>query len=118
MDALLARAGCPWYAELLRDADVDETSLRVAEGGGADLLVAAGVEAKHAAAVLALLAAQPAAGAAAAAVPAPAQPGPASTRGGLYCPAFLAAVAPLYAQRMGCENMGPLLYSLVRFTKA
>jgi predicted O-methyltransferase YrrM len=41
----------------------------------------------------------------------------AMTRGGLYSPRFLDSVAPLYNLHMGCENMGPMLYSLVRFTK-
>lgn len=31
--------------------------------------------------------------------------------------AWLDAVAPLYERKMGCENMGPLLYSLARFLK-
>lgn len=31
--------------------------------------------------------------------------------------AWLEVVAPLYSLHMGCENMGPLLYSLVRFVK-
>lgn len=31
--------------------------------------------------------------------------------------AWLEAVEPLYSLHMGCENMGPLLYSLVRFVK-
>lgn len=31
--------------------------------------------------------------------------------------AWLEAVAPLYSRHMGCENMGPLLYSLARFVK-
>mmetsp|Transcript_37295 Transcript_37295/g.73931 ORF Transcript_37295/g.73931 Transcript_37295/m.73931 type:complete len:372 (+) Transcript_37295:266-1381(+) len=30
---------------------------------------------------------------------------------------WLETVAPLYSYEMGCENMGPLLYSLVRFIK-
>ena len=37
--------------------------------------------------------------------------------GGFYSPAFLRAVAPLYDLHMGAENLGPLLYSYVRFTK-
>ncbi|GMH48037.1 hypothetical protein TrRE_jg12644, partial [Triparma retinervis] len=37
--------------------------------------------------------------------------------GALYDPAFLRVVSPLYDMHMGCENMGPLLYSLVRFLK-
>ena len=37
--------------------------------------------------------------------------------GGFYDPAFLRAVAPLYDLHMGAENLGPLLYSLVRFLK-
>lgn len=37
--------------------------------------------------------------------------------GGLYDPQFLNAVKPLYALHMGAENLGPTLYSLVRFTK-
>eukprot|EP00405_Crypthecodinium_cohnii_P022373 CAMPEP_0206480092 /NCGR_PEP_ID=MMETSP0324_2-20121206/37049_1 /ASSEMBLY_ACC=CAM_ASM_000836 /TAXON_ID=2866 /ORGANISM="Crypthecodinium cohnii, Strain Seligo" /LENGTH=359 /DNA_ID=CAMNT_0053956735 /DNA_START=21 /DNA_END=1097 /DNA_ORIENTATION=- len=36
---------------------------------------------------------------------------------GVFDPAWLAAVAPLYSRHMGCENMGPLLYSLARFVK-
>lgn len=31
--------------------------------------------------------------------------------------AWLEAVAPLYSLHMGCENMGPLLYGLLRFLK-
>ncbi|CAJ1378339.1 unnamed protein product [Effrenium voratum] len=30
---------------------------------------------------------------------------------------WLGIVAPLYSTHMGCENMGPLLYSLLRFVK-
>jgi hypothetical protein len=37
--------------------------------------------------------------------------------GGFYSPAFLRAVAPLYDLHMGAENLGPLLYAYVRFTK-
>jgi hypothetical protein len=37
--------------------------------------------------------------------------------GGIYDSAFLAAVQPLYDMHMGVENMGPLLYSLIRFHK-
>ena len=37
--------------------------------------------------------------------------------GGFYSPAFLRAVAPLYDLHMGAENLGPLLYFYVRFTK-
>ena len=44
-------------------------------------------------------------------------PHPLSTQGALYDPAFLRVVSPLYDMHMGCENMGPLLYSLVRFLK-
>ena len=42
---------------------------------------------------------------------------PRGTFGGVYSPSFLDAVRPLYNLHMGCENMGPLLYSLVRFAK-
>ncbi|EOD30083.1 hypothetical protein EMIHUDRAFT_99558 [Emiliania huxleyi CCMP1516] len=45
-------------------------------------------------------------------------PRPCGASGGCFDRAFLAACRPLHAQHMGCENMGPLLYSLVRFTKA
>ena len=41
----------------------------------------------------------------------------ATTTGGLYSQSFLRAVEPLYNMHMGVENMGPLLYALVRFTK-
>ena len=37
--------------------------------------------------------------------------------GGIYDQEFLAAVQPLYDMHMGVENMGPLLYSLIRFHK-
>eukprot|EP01044_Picomonas_judraskeda_P003484 COSAG03_NODE_287_length_9368_cov_412.210594_2_plen_934_part_00 len=37
--------------------------------------------------------------------------------GGIYDQEFLAAVQPLYDLHMGVENMGPLLYSLIRFHK-
>ena len=36
----------------------------------------------------------------------------------MYSPLFLHHVQPLYNPHMGVENLGPLLYSLVRFTKA
>ena len=42
---------------------------------------------------------------------------PLSTMGALYNPEFLSIVAPLYDMHMGCENMGPMLYALVRFLK-
>lgn len=35
----------------------------------------------------------------------------------MYNPAFIEAIEPLYDMHMGAENMGPMLYSLVRFTK-
>jgi hypothetical protein len=35
----------------------------------------------------------------------------------LYSPLFLHHVKPLYNPHMGVENAGPMLYSLVRFTK-
>ena len=37
--------------------------------------------------------------------------------GGLCDPAFLRLVKPLYDLHMGAENLGPMLYNLVRFTK-
>lgn len=42
---------------------------------------------------------------------------PSGTRGGVYDESFLRIVQPLYDMHMGVENMGPLLYSLVRFLK-
>ena len=47
------------------------------------------------------------------------QPGvmPFGSEGRLYCPEFCRLVQPLYDQHMGCENMGPMLYNLVRFNK-
>ena len=41
----------------------------------------------------------------------------AGTVGGMYDATFLRTVKPLYDMHMGVENMGPLLYSLVRFIK-
>jgi len=37
--------------------------------------------------------------------------------GRAFDPAWLRTISPLYARKMGCENMGPLLYSLARFVK-
>ena len=37
--------------------------------------------------------------------------------GGLADPRFLRSVQPLYDLHMGAENLGPMLYNLVRFTK-
>jgi len=45
------------------------------------------------------------------------KPDPFNTRGALYDQRFLDIVAPLYDKVMGVENMGPLLYTLVRFLK-
>lgn len=42
---------------------------------------------------------------------------PHGSEGGLYDPAFMKLVEPLYDMHMGCENMGPMLYNLVRFLK-
>eukprot|EP01052_Picozoa_sp_SAG31_P020800 SAG31_NODE_1580_length_7835_cov_4.074457_1_plen_229_part_00 len=39
------------------------------------------------------------------------------TYGGIYADDWLTIVRPLYDQHMGVENMGPLLYTIVRFTK-
>lgn len=39
------------------------------------------------------------------------------TTGALFNPAFLRVVQPLYDIHMGVENMAPLLYTLIRFTK-
>jgi len=44
-------------------------------------------------------------------------PRPCGASGGAYDPTFLRACRPLHVQHMGCENMGPLLYALVRFVK-
>ena len=51
----------------------------------------------------------------AAAAPAPAAR--AGAAGPLWDAGWLAQVRPLYDEHMGCENMGPLLYALVRFVK-
>ena len=40
------------------------------------------------------------------------------TVGSIYSPEFIKAVQPLFDCHMGCENMGPLLYSLIRFVKS
>jgi hypothetical protein len=118
--AALRRAGVPWYFSMLAEADLN--TLEAVRAGGADALSEAGVEPQHAQAILAELeavrdvpavppeskgAGPSASGAACAAF----------TRGGLYNPTFLQVAAPLYEQAMGAENLGPLLYSLVRFTK-
>lgn len=42
---------------------------------------------------------------------------PSQSEGGIYSEAFLAATKPLYSMHMGCENMGPMLYTLIRFVK-
>eukprot|EP00933_Yihiella_yeosuensis_P018045 TRINITY_DN14971_c0_g1_i1.p1 TRINITY_DN14971_c0_g1~~TRINITY_DN14971_c0_g1_i1.p1 ORF type:complete len:355 (-),score=68.05 TRINITY_DN14971_c0_g1_i1:86-1108(-) len=36
---------------------------------------------------------------------------------GCFDPVWLETISPLYSMHMGCENMGPLLYSLLRFMK-
>ena len=41
----------------------------------------------------------------------------AGAAGGIYSQSFLEAVKPLYDLHMGTENMGPLLYTLLRFLK-
>jgi predicted O-methyltransferase YrrM len=35
----------------------------------------------------------------------------------IYSSSFLKSISPLFTESMGCENMGPLLYSLIRFYK-
>ena len=114
--ALLARAGCAWYAAMLSEAGLGEAELAEALSGGQESLAAALAEAgvtdpRHVAAIAAqaeqLRAPAGACGA----------PSPAFSFGGAYSPSFLSAVAPLYSQHMGCENMGPLLYTLTRFCK-
>ena len=117
---LLARAGVPWDASMLEEAGLRSAGdLRGDADAALALLSDAGVEPRHAAAILDALRIEDAAATAAAApaapapqtsvsshggaaAAAPAGAGCASfTRGGLYCPAFLAAVAPLYEQHMG-----------------
>lgn len=114
--ALLRTAGVPWYESMLEESRL--TTPAAVRAGGEEALAAAGVEPQHALAILRALEPEQAA----VAVPASAAAGSgaacaAFTRGGLYSAAFLQAVAPLYEQVMGAENLGPLLYSLVRFTK-
>ena len=116
--ALLRRAGVPWYEAMLEDADLK--TLDAVRAGGAAALAAAGVEPQHVRSILGELEAERAVLAAPASEAAAAASGAACaafTRGGLYSAEFLQAVAPLYEQVMGAENLGPLLYSLVRFSK-
>jgi translation elongation factor EF-1beta len=40
------------------------------------------------------------------------------TSGIIFSDYFLSAIEPLYDLHMGCENMGPLLYALIRFLKS
>ena len=40
-----------------------------------------------------------------------------NTHGGIFNPTFLDSIEPLYNLHMGAENMGPLLYTLARFSK-
>ncbi|CAK9097802.1 unnamed protein product [Durusdinium trenchii] len=47
----------------------------------------------------------------------PEDPASPVARLGTMDPSWLEIIAPLYSMHMGCENMGPLLYSLVRFVK-
>lgn len=42
---------------------------------------------------------------------------PCGTSGGVFSHDFLAACRPAHAAAMGAENLGPLLYALVRFVK-
>ena len=42
---------------------------------------------------------------------------PRGSAGGIFSRDFLRITAPLYDLHMGCENMGPMLYTLVRFLK-
>jgi hypothetical protein len=44
-------------------------------------------------------------------------PRPCGSSGGAFSRDFLAAVRPAHAAAMGAENLGPLLYSLLRFIK-
>ena len=119
--AALSRAGVPWYVSMLVEADL--STPEAVRAGGADALAEAGVEPQHVQAILAEL--SKAAHEASAVPPESEGAGPAAsgaacaafTRGGLYNSEFLRVAAPLYEQAMGAENLGPLLYSLVRFTK-
>jgi len=44
-------------------------------------------------------------------------PRPCGSSGGVFSRDFLAACRPAHAAAMGAENLGPLLYSLLRFVK-
>ena len=44
-------------------------------------------------------------------------PRPCGASGGCWDASFLRSNRPLHSAHMGCENMGPMLYSLVRFIK-
>lgn len=118
--ALLRRAGVPWYESMLEEADLGTPG--ALRAGGAAALAAAGVAGHHADSILreAELEAAPSSKAAPSGEDTASGSGAACaafTQGVLYSPAFLRVVAPLYEQCMGAENLGPLLHSLVRFTK-
>lgn len=127
-------ASWPWYRAMLEDAALTrEVLLAMTAGEATAALLAAGVDERHTASLWSALclsqAPAPVVAAAAAALPVGATSG--------CTPAFLAAAAPLYDAHMGpsivdtslrssflisrdagVESMAPLLYSLVRFTKA
>jgi hypothetical protein len=42
---------------------------------------------------------------------------PCGTTGGVFSHDFLAAIRPAHAAAMGAENLGPMLYALLRFIK-
>ena len=44
-------------------------------------------------------------------------PRPCGSLGGAFSRDFLEVARPLHASHMGCENMGPMLYALVKFVK-
>ena len=122
LDAL----GMPWYAEMLREAAGSSLlEHRTAQQPGfRAALVEAGVTEPHAKAIADSVRAQPRRrmhatkpGAKTAAQDVRVDESPFRTRGGLYSEAFLDAVRALYDQHMGAENLGPWLYTLVRFFK-
>ena len=101
----------PWYASMLEEAGLTRESLLAMTAGECEAaLLAAGVDERHTASLWSALCSSQAPASAAAATSAPVGAGGCS-------PAFLATAAPLYDVHMGVENMAPLLYSLVRFTK-
>eukprot|EP00698_Gefionella_okellyi_P011672 TRINITY_DN3094_c0_g1_i1.p1 TRINITY_DN3094_c0_g1~~TRINITY_DN3094_c0_g1_i1.p1 ORF type:complete len:363 (+),score=43.72 TRINITY_DN3094_c0_g1_i1:42-1091(+) len=123
LQVFLQNLGIPWYMDMLSEAgitDVDSLIFDFDADKTRQLLTEAGVSDRDCESIVSELVKLAPKGLSMALNADLAASTPTSatmTLGGIYSEQFLQMALPLYDMHMGAENIGPLLYNLVRFTK-